>query len=49
MTIDGQIVGAHRLNINSSPEISIEILNENLKLSQAQVSDITWPSNCSSS
>jgi len=49
MTIDGQIVSAHRLNINSSPEISMEILNENLKLSQAQVSDITWPSNCSNS
>jgi len=49
MTIDGQIVGAHRLNINSSPELSIEILNQNLKLSPAQTSDITWPSGCSSS
>jgi hypothetical protein len=49
ITIDGEIVGAHRLNMNSSPEISIEILNQNLKLSPAQTSDITWPSGCSSS
>ena len=49
ITIDGQIVSAHRLNINSSPELSIEILNQNLKLSPTQTSDITWPSGCSSS
>lgn len=49
LTVDGKIVGAHRLKINSSPDVSIETLNQNLKLSPAQASKITWPSGCSSS
>lgn len=49
LTIDGEIVGAHRLEANSLPEVNVETTDQNLKLSPVRSEEITWPSGCSNS
>ena len=49
LTIDGEIVGAHRLEANSAPEVIVETADQNLKLSPVRSAEITWPSGCANS
>ena len=49
LTVDGVIVGAHRLDASSSPEVRIETTDSSLKTSRIRTEKITWPSGCSNS
>ena len=49
LTIDGEIVGAHRLDAQSSPNVTVTIADPMLKVSSTRSSEISWPSGCSSS
>jgi hypothetical protein len=49
LSIDGEIVGAHRLEANSIPDVRIESLHSGLKLSAVQSNQIDWPSGCANS
>jgi hypothetical protein len=49
LTIDGEIVGAHRLEASSAPNVTVETADQNLKLSPVRSAGITWPSGCSNS
>jgi hypothetical protein len=49
LTIDGEIVGAHRLDAQSSPNVTVTIADPRLKVSPTRSSEISWPSGCSNS
>jgi hypothetical protein len=49
LSIDGEIVGAHRLEANFIPDVRIESLHSGLKLSAVQSNQIDWPSGCANS
>jgi hypothetical protein len=46
LTIDGEVVGAHRLDADSIPNVRVESLNQDLKFSAVQSNQIGWPSGC---
>jgi hypothetical protein len=49
LTIDGEVVGAHRLDADSIPNVRVESLNQDLKFSAVQSNQIDWPSGCANS
>lgn len=49
LTIDGEIVAAHRLEAKSVPDVIVETADRNLKLSTVRSEEITWPNGCASS